>query len=169
MSRKVATINEPFASLPLSLLTSPAWRALTWDARRVLDRLMVEHLSHGAHTHDRLVCTYADFAAAGIRQRSIAGAIRQCVELGLVIVTKRGTPSISTRRQPSEYRLTFLGGRERGKYVPPTDEWRAVESDRQAAACLERAAGMKSASHVRRATAAAGGTLDKATKARDAA
>lgn len=154
MSRRPATINEPFASLPLSLLQSPAFCALSWDARRVLDRLMIEHLRHGGHRHDRLVCTYSDFAASGIRQRSIASAIRDCVELGMLVVTKQGTPSISTRRQPSEYRLTFLGGRAKGGYVPPTDEWRQVESEDEARARLARAAGMKSAQHVRRAAAA---------------
>lgn len=126
MSRRPATINEPFASLPASLLESAAFQALSWDAMRVLLRLMREHLRHGGHGHDRLICTYSDFAAAGIRQRSIAAAIRDCVALGLLEVTKQGAPSISTRRQPSQYRLTFLGGRSKGGYTPPTEEWRSI-------------------------------------------
>lgn len=158
MSRrsKKMRVAEPFALMPLSLFQSPAFKALSWDARRVLDRLMVEHLSHGGFTHAGLVCTYGDFEAEGIRRKSIAGALRELVAMRLVEVVKQGKPSIATRRQPSEYRLTFLQGRNSQGTTMPTEEWRQIETAAQAEQLLAEAATVKSPVHVRRATVAAG-------------
>lgn len=155
-NNKNARITEPFALMPLSLFQSPAYQALSPPGNRVLTRLIVEHLSHGGFEYGRLKCTYGDFEEAGVRRRSIAPAIRECEELGLVEVVKRGTPSISAQRQPSQYRLTFLQGRDQGGTIMPTDEWRKIETREQADQCLARAGAIKSAPHVRRATVARG-------------
>jgi hypothetical protein len=50
----------------VTMLTSPAWRELSYAARRALDRLEVEHLSHGAKENGNLICTKTDFVKWGI-------------------------------------------------------------------------------------------------------
>lgn len=132
---------------------SPAWLALTWNARRVLDRLELEHMAHGAEENGNLICTYEQFKAAGLRGPSIAQAINECVALGFVEVTKRGSPSLSRYRNPSTYRLTYIVGR--GKNGVPTDEWQRIKTTAQAQDALVGAKSIKSAPHVRRAAAVA--------------
>lgn len=91
----------------LEMLRSPARRHLPDKARRVLDRLEVEHMEHGGFENGALVCTYSDFAASGIRRHKIAQAVSQCVELGFLKVTV-GRRAIAQHRTPSRYRLTYV-------------------------------------------------------------
>ncbi len=105
---------------------SPAWLALPDNARRVLDRLEVEHASHGGSENGKLVCPYRDFVKAGIRRASISRAIRECRALGFVYVTVQGSRSISDERWPSQYRLTYALGR--GDSPDPTNDWRKFET-----------------------------------------
>lgn len=145
-----------FVQLPLSLLESPPWCVLSHVAIRVLNRLMIEYRTNGGYKANRLVCTYAQFEAFGIRRKSVAEAINELAALKLVEVVKRGTPSISTLRKPSEYRLTFLNGYDGREWTMPTDEWRQIQTLDEAKALQAGAAAIKSAAHKRRATVAAG-------------
>lgn len=154
--RKHDQPRDSFVVHSLAMRQSPAWKALPNHARRVLDRLEVEHMQHAGAENGALVCTYSDFEAAQIPYKAIAPAIRQCVALGFVEITHQGTPSVSEFRNPSKYRLTYVYGRQRkladGTLTPQrTDEWRKIESDAQAISALESVAGVKSAQHVRRA------------------
>jgi hypothetical protein len=60
----------------VTMLTSPAWRELSYAARRALDRLEVEHLSHGAKENGNLICTKTDFVKWGINHKYVAGALK---------------------------------------------------------------------------------------------
>ena len=116
----------PFILHTLEMRQSPAWVCLPDNARRVLDRLEVEHACHGGAENGKLVCTYSDFAKAGIRRASIALAVRQCVALGFLEVRVQGARSISNERWPSRYRLTYVLG---VKGSPdPTHDWRRFET-----------------------------------------
>jgi hypothetical protein len=46
--------------------SSPAWLALPDNARRVLDRLELEHMQHGGAENGVLVVTFDDFERHGI-------------------------------------------------------------------------------------------------------
>lgn len=142
MSRKLRTkkgsINGNFVAHPCALRESPAWRALPDNARRVLDRLELEHMRHGGAENGHLKCTYSDFVLAGLRRASVSLAIRQCVALGFLKITKRGGRSISDVRSPSQYFLTYLPGWKRS--LQPTDDWKLITSDVEARLLLERAA-----------------------------
>jgi hypothetical protein len=132
--RRRNSILEGFIAHPLSLRLSPAWRALPNNARRILDRLEVEHMQHGGADNARLPCTYTNFEKAGVRRKSVALAIRQCVALGFVEVTHKGGRSISQYKTPSRYRLTYVNGRSPSP--PPIDDWKLIASDEAAAAAL---------------------------------
>lgn len=138
------SFGEAFVVHPLELRRSPAWRALPDNGRRVLDRLEIEHMEHGGAENGALKCTYSQFAAAGLRRASVALAICQCVALGFLEVSQRGSRSISNERWPSLYRLTYLVGR---RHSPePTHEWRDVRDDEDAAERLDMAATDRNAS-----------------------
>ena len=105
----------------LALLRSPAWAALTLPARRILDRLEIELMWHAGKNNGDLICTYRDFTTHGIRRPSIAGALRQAVELGFVEITQRGRRS-ADHGCPAHYRLTYLPTED----AEPTDEWAQI-------------------------------------------
>lgn len=151
MSRKsrAGTVVDNFVMHRREMRESPAWRALSDEGRRVLFQLEIEHMRHGAAENGNLVCTYDDFQKqAGVRRASIPLAIRQCVALGFVEVTKRGRISSAMFKAPSTYRLTYLSGR---KLKPAqTDDWRKVVDEQQAIEALASAAAAKSEDHVRR-------------------
>ena len=100
--RRRSALGEQFVSHSRAMRESPAWRSLSDNARRVLDRLEVEHMRHGGAENGALRCTYSDFARAGVRRASVALAIRQCVCLGFIEVTRQGGRSISDVRRPSQ-------------------------------------------------------------------
>jgi hypothetical protein len=135
--RKGNAIAGSFIAHPLELRTSPAWRHLPDNARRVLDRLEVEHMQHGGADNGYLPCTYSDFAKAGLRRQSVALAIRQCNALGFLETTRQGRRSGQEYRTPSLYRLTYLHGC--GRSPPPTDDWRKIDTDDAAVEALARA------------------------------
>lgn len=134
--RKVSKIGGAFVTHSLEMRRSPAWRALPDNARRVLDRLEVEHMTSGATLNGALICTYDDFAKAGIRRASVPLALRQAEALGFV-VRQKGYRTSGDVRAPSLYRLTYVFGV--GKSPDPSNDWRNIGSDNEAAALLRSA------------------------------
>jgi hypothetical protein len=120
MTKKPNRPKEPaFVKLRMEMVNSPAWRALSAAATRILERLMIEHMRHGGKNNGELICTHKDFGAYGIRYPSIAPAIRKCVAHGFVVITDRGWRA-AVHGRPAQYRLTFLPTRG----APATDEWK---------------------------------------------
>jgi hypothetical protein len=120
--RRKTSIDGQFVAHRLAMIESDAWRALTLPARRVLDRLEIEHAHHGGMENGALICTFDDFARAGVRRQSVARAIRDLEKLGFIEVTQRGRRAAGEFYLPSRYRLTYLHTKTGG----PTDEWRRV-------------------------------------------
>jgi hypothetical protein len=98
--RRNLDLDGPFVLHSLEMRESAAWRALSDNARRVLDRLEVEHMMHGGAENGGLVCTYDDFKNAGIRRKSISCAIQACVALGFLEVTVKGGLTQRDFRRP---------------------------------------------------------------------
>jgi hypothetical protein len=120
---KRTTIREgPWTKRRLDMMRSPAWRALSANAKCVIERLEIEHMLHAGKDNGRLVCTHRDLAEHGIRYPSIAAAIRNAVELGFVEITQRGYRSAGHGR-PAHYRLTYLPS----DAADPTNEWANIE------------------------------------------
>lgn len=89
-ARKKWKLEGAFAPLPVYLLQSPAYRALTISARRVLDFLMVEHLTHGGRENGRLWAPYAQLETYGVRKDSIREALHMLECFGLIERTQYG-------------------------------------------------------------------------------
>jgi hypothetical protein len=119
------------------MLESPAWGALSITARRILDRLELEHLANGGVENGKLVCTYDDFEKYGARRHSIKLAILQLRQLGFIEVTQWGRQAVGDGRVPSKYRLTYVPTVE--PYYQATHEWRRFRYDEQVWVALEKA------------------------------
>jgi hypothetical protein len=132
--RHKLNLTGPFVLHSLEMRESPAWRALSDNARRILDRIEVEHMAHGGAENGKLICTYDDFQNAGIRRKSISRAIRECVALGFLEITIQGGLKRADIRRPSNYRLTYVNGR--GESPDPTHDWRNIATSEHAAAAI---------------------------------
>lgn len=118
--RKASTIEGPFVAHRLDLMESDAMASLNMAARRVLDRLEIEHMQHGGKENGNLPCTYDDFARFGVRRQSVPQAIKALVRAGLVAIEHKGRGGNAEFRQANRYRLTYLST----KGIPSTDEWK---------------------------------------------
>jgi hypothetical protein len=113
---------EPFVMLPIAVMESEPWRTLPIYARRVLDRIIVEHATHYGQRNGRLVVSYRDFREYGISDRtSIAKGIRILAERGFLEIVEAGRWNGGRGRRAARYRLTFLPTKDH----PTTDEWRS--------------------------------------------
>ncbi len=83
LNRRFAQANRPpegtsWCWLTAEMLESPAWRALTGNALKVVLRIALEHLKHGGVENGLLPVTYKDFGKPGSHNttalpRAIAG------------------------------------------------------------------------------------------------
>ena len=135
MIKRRNSIAGQFAPHTIEMIKSPAWCVLSLSARRVLDRIEIEHADHGGYDNGRLPVTYDDFERYGIHRHSIAAAIRETVALGFTEITERGRAGNAEFRSPHKFRLTYLPVRR----APPTHEWQRIKTVEEAKA-LARAA-----------------------------
>ena len=131
--------GEPYVFIPLSMFESPAWTTLSLAARRVYERLMIEHMRHGGTKNGQLPCTYSDFEKFGVRRKSIAVALDQLVALGFIKCIRKGhlMPD-SDNGTPSLYLITSLSERYGKGYLIPTYDWRKFETVTEAKAASKR-------------------------------
>jgi hypothetical protein len=129
--------EEPWVWLTRDMMESESWRALTSNARRVLDRIMIEHMSHGGTQNGELIVTYDDFVRFGLSsRRATAQGIRIAVALGFLDVTIRGMRSYGGARRASRYGLTWLPRSDR---TPASNRWRSIRSAEDARAVVQAA------------------------------
>jgi hypothetical protein len=120
------------------MLESPAYRALSQSAHRIISRVEIELGHHGGTDNGRLPITYGDFEEYGIDRHSIGPAIREAEALGFIEVTERGRAGNAEHRSPNLFRLTF---RPAKGYTGDhgTHEWRKI-TDLQTANLIARVA-----------------------------
>jgi hypothetical protein len=104
------------------MIESCAFRVLSLSARRILNRLEIEHASHGGRENGRLATTYDDFEEYGMHRHAVSPAIREAVSLGFVRVTEVGRAGNAEFRKPNRFRLTYLKTNDANE----TDEWRSI-------------------------------------------
>src|SRR5438477_13072146 len=115
-------IDGQFNARTLKMMESPAYRALSLSARRVMDRICIELMHHGGNDNGKLPVTYEHFVEYGIARHAIAPAIRELEALGFVEVTQRGKPSAGEFRLPNLFRLTWAVCHS----TKPTHEWKRI-------------------------------------------
>jgi hypothetical protein len=117
-------IDGQFSARPIDMLESPAWRALSLSAHRIIDRIAIELAHHGGNDNGRLPVTKLDFVEYGISPRLVAPAIREAEALGFILVTERGRGGNAEHCQPNLFFLTFAPCRS----STPTHEWRKIKT-----------------------------------------
>jgi hypothetical protein len=125
--RRRNRISGQWSPRLIEMLESPAYRALSLSAHRVISRIEIELAHHGGNDNGVLPVTFEDFIAYGIHHNAIAPAIREAEALGFICVTERGRGGNSEYRQPNKFFLTFAHGRE-SRQSPPTHDWRRIKS-----------------------------------------
>lgn len=101
------------------LLKSAAYRSLSPNARKVLDRLIIEHIDNGRRSNGTLIVTHDQFYAFGVTAEYIADAQDELEYKGLIKV-QRGRAGNGTAH-PSVFTLTFDGTSEG---ACATNEWK---------------------------------------------
>jgi hypothetical protein len=126
----------------IEMLESPAYRALSLTAHRILARLEIELHQHGGKPEEngRLACTFEHFVEYGIERHAIAPAIRETLALGFVEITRQGCGGNAGYRQPTLYRLTY---RHTGSDKRITDQWRNRAATLDEAKAITRGARSK--------------------------
>ncbi|MET3693374.1 hypothetical protein [Methylobacterium goesingense] len=143
--------GQAFVWFTREMLESPAWRAMSQNARLAVDRVCVEHMSHGGGQNGALPVTYDDFEHAGIRRGSIRRAIAEALALGFIEMTRKGTRGWGEfTGEPSHFRLAWLPTSENGAV---TIRWKRfetlAEAERVAAAAREEASSRRNLSEIK--------------------
>jgi hypothetical protein len=113
--------NEPWIWLTREVMESHAWRSLGINARRFVDRLLIEHMNHAGQENGRLKATYEQLEAYGLSKNCTAAAISETESAGLVEAFRGGL------RVATEYRLTWLSA----DGAEPTNEWKRIGKRRR--------------------------------------
>jgi hypothetical protein len=132
-------ISGNFAPRLYELLRSPAYRALSLAAHRVMSRIEIELAKHGTRVRQfngRLPVTYKQFVEYGVPRRLIAPALRELVAQGFLQITQIGCGGNAEFKQMNLYRITYRPAE--GAPGDGSHEWRLI-SDDQAKANARRA------------------------------
>lgn len=118
--------DVPWVWIAQDMQASPTWAALSIHARRVIDFLIAEHLSHGARENGNLAAPYSQLYERGSTKRDIKRGIMEAQICGFVRLTKQGM-RVAGGGAPARYALTWLVTR-RGSpdAAVATDDWRKV-------------------------------------------
>lgn len=108
--------GKPWIWLTGELIASDAWASLSINARRVVDFLINEHLSHGGKENGALLAPYRQLQAFGIGARHVGPAINEAERAGIIL---RRT---AVGRAPNTYALTWL---PLADGTPALDTWRS--------------------------------------------
>jgi hypothetical protein len=113
--------GQNWAWFTREMLESLSWRALNLASRRVVERVIIEHLKHGGTQNGDLPVTFADFQESGVPRCLIKASIELAVALGWIDVVERGVRGYGPARRPTRYGLTWL---PRADWTAASNRWR---------------------------------------------
>lgn len=116
--------GEAWAWRTFALMESPAMRSLGINARKVLDRIEIEHLAHGRVENGNLIVTHQQFVEWGANHNAVGDAIDELRYKGLIDVLK-GRAGLGSSHA-SRYRLTWIGACDGS---PATNEWKGKSQE----------------------------------------
>lgn len=118
--------GEPWAWMTRAMLESPAWAALSIHARRIIDRVLIEHMAHAGTQNGALPVSYADIEALGIRRNRISSAIAEAVSLGFLDHQRGRAAGGAAQGHVQLFRLTWL---RTGDGEPATNRWKSIDAE----------------------------------------
>jgi hypothetical protein len=118
-------IEGQFIAYTREMIESPAWRVLSFQGRKILNRLEIEHCAHGGAENGRLPCRYHDFEKYGCRRKSISRGLVEIEALGFAKTMTFGTRAYGDiPGKASTFLLTYLPTPE----GPPTHDWKKIDT-----------------------------------------
>jgi hypothetical protein len=125
--------DEPHIRQRFCMMESPAWKALSLSARRVLDRIEIEFGRHKGNpeANGELIVTYDDFVKYGITRRLVRPALNEVVALGFVRVTRMGAAGNADDCMATMYLITHQHAGS-AQYVE--DNWKRIKNNKEAKA-----------------------------------
>jgi hypothetical protein len=129
--KRRSKISGQWSARLIEMLRSPAYRALSLSAHRLISRIEIELADHGGNDNGKLPVTKQDFIDYGISGRLIAAATREAEALGFIRVTERGRGGNAEHRKPNHFQLTFAHGRD-SRAIPPAHDWRKIKTSEEA-------------------------------------
>ena len=113
--------NGAWTWITKEMLESDAWRGLNANARRLLDRLMLDHMDHAGTENGNLIATYEQLIKHGLTGDAIKTAVDQAEAFGFIKVNRGGRWAGTNK--PSTYRLTWIGDKY---HNAPTNDWKRI-------------------------------------------
>lgn len=86
---------------------SPAWRGMSMNARRALERIELEQMAHAGTENGNLVVTHKDFIQHGVTHNRVADAINELAAFRLIQITQAGKAGTGTSH-PNKFELTWF-------------------------------------------------------------
>jgi hypothetical protein len=121
-------ISEQFVYYTREMIGSPAYRALSLQARKVLRRLELEHMAHGGQDNGKLPCRYHDFIKYGCRRNGLSAALIEVEALGFAKTMTLGTRAFgNVPGKASTFLLTYLPTAD----APATNDWKKFPPSRK--------------------------------------
>jgi len=117
MSGRIGKLNRPpegegWVWLTRPVMAGPAWRALSLNGRKLIDRVLIEHMAHAGTENGNLAVTYQDLVEWGIRRNSIAATIAEAVCLRLLEIQPSRASHIAGKGHPNRFRIAWLPTRD---------------------------------------------------------
>ena len=97
----------PWVWITRDMMGSHTWAALSISARRVLDAMMLEHMSHAGRENGHLAVTYLQLEAFGVTKADIRRALQELLVCGWIRMTHQGL-RVAGGGEPSRFALTWL-------------------------------------------------------------
>lgn len=99
--------DVPWTWITREMVHSPTWAALSISARRIIDGLMIEHMSHGGRENGNLAVTYLQLEALGVTKADIRKGLVELQACGFIRMTHQGL-RVAGGGEPSRFALTWL-------------------------------------------------------------
>jgi hypothetical protein len=130
--------DEPHIRQRFVMMESPAWKALSLSARRVLDRIEIEFGRHKGkpEANGELIVTFDDFVEYGITRRLVRPALNEVIALGFVRVTRMGAAGNADSRMATMYLITY---QHAGSAQYLEDNWKRIKTNEEAEAIAKAA------------------------------
>jgi hypothetical protein len=118
-------LEGQWIAYPREMIESPAFRALSFQGRKILNRLEIEHCAHGGAENGRLPCRYRDFEVYGCRRKGISRALIEVGTLGFARIVTLGSRAYGdVPGKASTYLLTYIHTSQGA----PTHDWKKIAS-----------------------------------------